>query len=102
MSALEKKELSQEEKIETLKIMFQTLEVDSKAVFAEWCHTNIEHSAGQYMAQKMNAANEKMNAFIATSYDKVTKGGEKIFNATNEAFKKDSSESTNEIKNIFD
>ena len=34
--------LSQEEKIEMLKAMFSTLEVDKKAIFAQWCHEEIE------------------------------------------------------------
>jgi len=79
--------LSQEEKIEILKAMFSTLEVDNKAVFTQWCHEEIERGTGALLGEKMTKMNEQMNSFVAKAYDKVVKAGTEVYDRTNEAFK---------------
>lgn len=80
-------EETQEERIEKMKIMFASLEIDNRAIFADWCHENIKTGAGEYFAKKAQGVNDKMNAFIASATDKISSSGSKIYNATNEAFK---------------
>jgi hypothetical protein len=79
--------LSQEEKIEILKAMFSTLEVDKKAIFAQWCHEEIEKGASALLGEKMTKMNEQLNSFVAKAYDKVVKTGTEVYDRTNEAFK---------------
>lgn len=79
--------LSQEDKIEFLKSMFSTLEVDKKAIFTQWCHEEIEKGTGVLLGKKMQEVNDKMNNFIAKAYDQTTKGAKFIYEKTNEAFK---------------
>ena len=90
--------LTQEEKVEFLKAMFSTLEVDNKAIFTQWCHEEVEKGAGALLGQKMKEVNDKMNNFIAKAYDQTTKGAKFVYEKTNEVFeprdedaKKDSS-----------
>jgi len=78
--------LSQDEKVEFLKAMFSTLEVDKKAIFTQWCHEEVEKGAGALLGQKMQEVNDKMNNFIAKAYDQTTKGAKFIYEKTNEAF----------------
>jgi hypothetical protein len=78
--------LSQEEKVEFLKSMFSTLEVDRKAIFTQWCHEEVEKGVGPLLGQKMQEVNDKMNNFIAKAYDQTTKGAKFIYEKTNEAF----------------
>lgn len=79
--------LSQEEKVEFLKAMFSTLEVDKKAVFTQWCHEEVEKGASELLGEKMTKMNEQMNSFVAKAYDKVVKTGTEVYDRTNEAFK---------------
>lgn len=78
--------LTQDEKVEFLKVMFSTLEVDNKAVFTQWCHEEVEKGAGALLGQKMQEASDKMSSFIAKAYDQTTKGAKFIYEKTNEAF----------------
>lgn len=91
--------LSQEEKVEFLKAMFSTLEIEKKAVFTQWCHEEIEKGAGELLGEKMTKMNEQMNSFVAKSYDKIVKTGSKIYDRTNEAFKFASEEEIDESPN---
>jgi len=79
--------LSQEEKVEFLKAMFSTLEVDKKAIFTQWCHEEVEKGASALLGEKMTKMNEQMNSFVAKAYDKVVKAGTEVYDRTNEAFK---------------
>lgn len=81
-----KEAMSQEEKVEFLKTIFSTLEVDSKAVFTQWCHEEIERGAGELLGQKMQEVNDKFTAFVAKASDQVNKGAKFIYEKTNEAF----------------
>lgn len=78
--------LTKEEKVEFLKTMFSTLEIDAKAEFTQWCHEEIEKGAGALLGKKMQEVNDKMNNFIAKAYDQTTKGAKFIYEKTNEAF----------------
>lgn len=101
---------TQEEKISFLKTMFNTLEIDNKAIFANWCHEEVEKGASELLGEKMNEMNEKLNKFVAKAYDKVVETGSKIYHGTNtfveEALRKDEeetkSENTSEGSGIFD
>lgn len=79
--------LSQEEKVEILKAMFSTLEVDNKAIFTQWCHEEVEKGASALLGEKMTKMNEQVNSFVAKAYDKVVKSGKEVYDRTNEAFK---------------
>ena len=78
--------LSQEEKINFLKAMFSTLDVDKKAIFTQWCHEEVEKGAGALLGDKMKNMETQMNSFIAKASDRVIKTGAKVYNSTNEAF----------------
>jgi ElaB/YqjD/DUF883 family membrane-anchored ribosome-binding protein len=91
--------LSQEEKIEILKAMFSTLEVDKKAIFAQWCHEEIEKGASALLGEKMTKMNEQLNSFVAKAYDKVVKTGTEVYDRTNEAFKFANEEEINDSPN---
>ncbi len=93
-----KKALSQEEKIEMLKAIFSTLEVDKKAIFTQWCHEEIEKGTGELLGQKMQNMEDQMNSFIAKATDKCKVAGIKVYNATNEAFKFATAEEIEEPK----
>jgi len=80
-------ELSNEEKIEFLKSMFSSLEIDEQARFTQWCHEEVEKGGSKYLGKKIEEVNQKMNNFIAKAYDQATKGAKIIYNQTNEAFK---------------
>lgn len=82
-----KSELSNQEKIEFLRAMFSTLEVDEQAVFTQWCHEQVEKGGAQLLGKKMQEVNDKMNNFIAKAYDQTTRGAKFIYNKTNEALK---------------
>jgi hypothetical protein len=94
--------LSQEEKIEILKAMFSTLEVDNKAIFTQWCHEMVEKGASELLGEKMTKMNEQVNSFVAKAYDKVVKSGKEIYDRTNEAFKFASEEEIDESPNSSD
>jgi len=79
--------LSKEEKVEMLKAIFSTLEVDKKAIFAQWCHEEIEKGTGELLGEKMQKMENQMNSFIAKATDKCKTAGIKLYNETNEAFK---------------
>jgi hypothetical protein len=78
--------LTQEEKVEFLKAMFSTLEIDQKLIFTDWCKEECEAGGRALLGTKMQEVNDKMNNFIATAYDKVTKAGKAVYDKTNEAF----------------
>ena len=80
--------LSNEEKIEFLKAMFSTLEIDEQAVFTNWCHEEVEKGGAKYLGQKIDEVNGKMNEFIAKAYDQVTKGAKFVYDKGNEMFEK--------------
>jgi len=83
----ENKVLTDEEKVEILKAMFSTIEVDKKAEFADWCHTEIEKGAGALLGEKMQKMEVQLNSFLAKATDKCKTAGINVYNATNEAFK---------------
>ena len=85
----EKEALSQDEKIEFLKNMFSTLEVDKKAVFTQWCHEEVEKGAGALLGQKLQDVNDKMNSFIARASDQIGKGAKFAYDNTNKLFEAD-------------
>lgn len=95
----ENKVLTSEEKVEMLKALFSTIEVDQKAIFTEWCHTEIEKGVGALLGEKMQKMENQMNSFIARATDKFKVSGIKIYNATNEAFKFVSEEEIENPKN---
>jgi len=80
-----KSELSNQEKVEFLRAMFSTLEIDEQAVFTQWCHEQVEKGGAKLLGQKMQEVNDKMNNFIAKAYDQATKGAKFIYDKTNEA-----------------
>lgn len=86
MQTESKQELSNQEKIEFLKAMFSSLEIDEQAVFTQWCHEQVEQGGVKYLGKKMTEVNEKMNAFIAKAYDQTKKGAKFIYEKTNETF----------------
>ena len=94
--------LSQEEKIEILKAMFSTLEVDNKAIFTQWCHEMVEKGASELLGEKMTKMNEQVNSFVAKAYDKVVKSGKEVYDRTNEAFKFANEETIDESPNSSD
>jgi hypothetical protein len=81
-----KAELSNDEKVEFLKAMFSTLEIDEQAIFTQWCHEQVEKGGAKFLGQKMQEVNDKMNNFIAKAYDQATKGAKFIYDKGNEAF----------------
>ncbi|MEK6829867.1 MAG: hypothetical protein AABY15_07140 [Nanoarchaeota archaeon] len=91
-----KPELSNEEKAEFLKAMFSTLEIDEQAIFAQWCHEQVEQGGIKFLGKKIEETNAKMNDFIAKAYDQVSKGAKFVYNKTNEAFE---TKPENEVKN---
>jgi hypothetical protein len=100
--------LSQDEKIEFLKTIFSTLEVDYKAVFTQWCHEELERGAGELLGHKMQKVNDKFTAFVAKASDQVNKGVEFVCKKTNEAFEpkeegtvKNNSDTTGDGKSSF-
>lgn len=80
-------QLPLKERIEFLKAMFSTLEIDEQAKFAEWCHEEVKSGGAKYLGKKIDEVNKKMNSFIAKAYDQTTKGAKFIYENTNEAFK---------------
>lgn len=94
----EKEALSQNEKVEFLKNMFSTLEVDKKAVFTQWCHEEIERGAGALLGQKLQEVNDKMNSFIAIESEKIGNGAKFAYDNTNKIFE---SEEKSEDGNSF-
>ena len=54
------KELSKEEKIEFMKVMFSTLEIDEQAKLAQFFHEEVEKGGLKYLGQKMQDVNDKM------------------------------------------
>jgi len=100
--------MSQEERVEFLKTIFSTLEVDAKAVFTQWCHEEIEKGAGELLGQKMQEVNDKFTAFVAKASDQVNKGAKFVYEKTNEAFEprgedvtKNNSDTTGDGKSSF-
>ena len=81
-----KPELSNEEKVEFLKAMFSTLEIDEQAVFAQWCHEQVEQGGIKFLGKKIEETNTKMCDFIAKAYDQTKKGAKFIYEKTNETF----------------
>ena len=79
-------ELSNEEKIEFLKAMFSTIEIDEQAEFTQWCHEQVEKGGAKFLGKKIQEVNTKMNDFIAKAYDQATKGAKFIYDKGNEAF----------------
>lgn len=100
--------MTQEERVEFLKTIFETLEVDQKAIFTQWCHEEIEKGAGELLGQKMQEVNDKFNAFVAKASDQVSKGAKFVYEKTNEAFEvrdedvtKNNSDTTGDGKSSF-
>ncbi len=83
-----KPELSNEEKIEFMKAMFASLEIDEQAVLAQYFHEEVEKGGAKYLGQKMQEVNDKMNNFIAKAYDQTKKGAKFIYDKGNEMFEK--------------
>lgn len=110
MSEINKKEdgspLTNKEKIELLKFTFSTLEIDEQAVFAQWCHEEVEKGGVKFLGKKMQETNEKMSSFISKAYDEVIRGSKTLYNKTNETFSSiDSSKdnkSNNQSPSFFD
>lgn len=88
--------MTQEEKIEMAKILFSTLEIDQKAIFAQWCHEEVEKGGVEFLGQKMSEVNDKFNSFVARASDSIKKGATFIYDKTNEAFEVE--EDTNDEK----
>jgi len=82
-----KKELTQEEKLEFLKVMFSTLDVDKKMIFTQWCHEECEKGGGELLAEKWQGVNDSFNKMIAEGYDKVVGAAKFVYEKGNEAFK---------------
>ncbi len=81
--------LSQEERVEFLKTMFSTLEIDKKLVFTDWCKEECVTGGRELLGQKMQDVNDKMNSFIAKSYDQVVRGAKFVQEETKKAFETD-------------
>lgn len=99
--------LSQEEKIEMVKTIFSSLEIDKKAELADWCHEEVRKGTPEFLKKKMVEMNEDVNRVVSKLYDKVIKTGKKIYDETNETFKTVSSEentgeNSSSGNNIFD
>lgn len=94
----EKKELSQEERVECLKTIFSTLEVEVKAEFTQWCHEEIEKGLPQLVGQKLQKANEKFNSFIAKASDSLGQGAKSIYDNTNKLFESKEKPEEEDIK----
>lgn len=93
-----KTELSNKEKVEFLKAMFSTLEIDEQAVFTQWCHEQVEKGGAAFLGQKMQEVNDKMNSFITKAYDQTKNGAKFIYEKTNEAFAPKGDETENNSK----
>lgn len=78
------KELSKEEKIEFMKVMFSTLEIDEQAKLAQFLHEEVERGGLKYLGQKMQEVNDKMNSTIAKMYDQAMNGAKVVYNKTNQ------------------
>ena len=61
--------LSNEEKIEFLKAMFGSLEIDEQAVFTNWCHEQVEKGGIKFLGSKIKETNEKMTNFIKKKFN---------------------------------
>jgi hypothetical protein len=99
-----KKELSKEEKIEFIKVMFSTLEIDEQAKLANFFHEEVEKGGLKYLGQKIQDVNDKMNSTIAKMYDQAMNGAKFVYNKTNDVVnsalrdEKNSSQSDNTSK----
>jgi hypothetical protein len=89
----QKIELSNKEKIEFIKAMFTTLEIDEQAELAQHFHEEVERGGAKYLGKKMQEVNDKMTNFIAKAYDQAQKGAKFVYDKTNEAFEKKDEES---------
>lgn len=78
------KELSKEEKIEFMKVMFSTLEIDEQAKLAQFFHEEVEKGGLKYLGQKMQEVNDKMGSTIAKMYDQAMKGAKVVYDKTNQ------------------
>lgn len=78
--------LSQNEKVDFLKAMFSTLEIDQKMIFTDWCKDQVLSGSRELLGEKMQEVNDRLNNFIATAYDKITRGAKTIYDKGNEAF----------------
>ena len=97
--------LSANEKEEMLKALFGSLEVDEKAIFADWCHEEVKKGASKYLGQKMVKMNEDVNRVVSKLYDKVIKTETKIYDETNDRFdvvSDDEDKGENSSKGFFD
>ena len=81
-----KEALSKEEKVEFLKTLFSTLDIDEKMIFTQWCHEECEKGGSELVGRKFQEVNEKFNSFIAKVSDNVSKGAKFIYEETNKAF----------------
>lgn len=82
-----KKELTQEEKVEFLKVIFSTLDVDQKMIFTQWCHEECEKGGGELLAEKWQGVNDSFNKMVAEGYDKFVGAAKYVYEKGNEAFK---------------
>jgi hypothetical protein len=80
--------LSQEERMEMLRILFSTLEVDKQMEFAVWCDEVAQKGGLSMLAQKGQKMYDDLNSFLANAKDTILKTGEKIYTKTNEVFEK--------------
>lgn len=78
------KELSKEEKIEFMKVMFSTLEIDEQAKLAQFFHEEVEKGGLKYLGQKMQEVNDKMGSTIAKMYDQAIKRVKVVYDKTNQ------------------
>jgi hypothetical protein len=83
----QEKQSTPEEKIELMKTIFMSLEIDNRAVFTDWCHENVKSGGTEYFRNKMQKMNDDLSKMVANFSDKVGDVGSKIYNNTNEAFK---------------
>lgn len=82
-------EIKEEDKIEFLKSMFSTLEIDEQAKFTQWCHEEVEKGGAKYLGKKIEEVNQKMNNFIAKAYDQTKKGAKFVYEKSNQVLAKD-------------
>ena len=82
-----KKELTQEEKVEFLKVMFSTLDIDQKMIFTQWCHEECEKGGSELLAEKWQGVNDSFNRMVAEGCDKFVGAANFVYQKGNAAFK---------------
>ena len=102
-----KPELSNKEKIEFMKAMFASLEIDEQAELTQYFHEEVEKGGSKFLGKKMQEVNDKMTDFIAKAYDQTKKGAKFIYDKGNEMFenkeeKESNSPNTSKGSGIWD